>query len=146
MSAPFRLGKLANGWLAKNEMEESISLTPLWLFYLIWNRKGRSYIFNQGNTITKRKPHWLFCLINMKSLFAPFPKTFFSGLGKIENKRLEQKQTYGWMRILQLLFKPLFHCCMIDKMDFMGQNVTENVRFFMVQNPFLIINHITTHL
>ena len=26
--------------------------------------------------------------------FRPFPKTFFSGLGKIENKRLEQKQIY----------------------------------------------------
>ena len=34
------------------------------------------------------------------------------------------------MRILHLLFKPLFHCCMIDKMDFMGQNVTEKRPFF----------------
>ena len=42
--------------------------------------------------------------------FRPFPKTFFSGLGKIENKRLEQKQIYDQK---QFFFKDFFKHCFI---------------------------------
>ena len=53
--------------------------------------------------------------------YAPYLKTLFSGLGKIENKELDQKQAYGWMRsyfIFHLRTVPLLmngQVCLVEK-------------------------------
>ena len=64
-------------------------------------------------------------------------KKFFSGLGKIQNKTLEQKTNIWLEADFFRVFYALFHCCTIDRTSLMKQNVSKKRPIFRDANaPF----------
>ena len=62
--------------------------------------------------------------------FRALSENFFSGLEKIKNKRLEQKQIYGQKQIFLKFFYVLLHCCTIDITYFIKENVMKKRPIF----------------
>ena len=69
----------------------ALSESPLLVFHIF---PSPTNIFNLDDANDSFYSETNNCVLHYQRGYAPYLKTLFSGLGKIENKRLTQKQAY----------------------------------------------------